>query len=73
MFGVRYRLPVVTRPQSTIVAVNLGGAVVPTAVSVYLLVVNPIWLPALAATAIVTLVVHRAARPVRGLGIAVPA
>ena len=72
-FGVRYRLPVVTRPRSTIVAVNLGGAVVPVVLSVYLLIVNPIWLPALAATAIVAVVVHRSARPVEGLGIAIPA
>jgi uncharacterized membrane protein len=70
---VRYRLPVVARPQKTILAVNLGGAVIPAVLCVYLLVVNPIWLPALAATAIVTLVVYRTARPVRGLGIAVPA
>lgn len=72
VFGVRYRLPVVARARSTIVAVNLGGAVVPGVLSVYLLIVNPIWLPALAATAIVTFVVHRVAHPVRGLGIAIP-
>ena len=73
VFGVRYRLPIVVRAQSTILAVNLGGAIVPAAISVYLLIVNPIRLPALAATAIVSMVVYRAARPVRGLGIAVPA
>ena len=65
VFGVRYRLPVVARPHSTILAVNFGGAIVPAALSGYLLVVNPIWLLALAATAIVTLIVYRAARPVR--------
>jgi uncharacterized membrane protein len=73
VFGVRYRLPIVAEPRTSILAVNLGGAVVPAALSIYLLIVNPIWLPALAATAIVALVVHRAARPVRGLGIAIPA
>jgi uncharacterized membrane protein len=72
-FGVRYRLPVVIRPRSKILAVNLGGAVIPALLSVYLLIVNAIWLPALAATAIVTAVVHRGARPVEGLGIAIPA
>ncbi len=46
----------------------LVGAILPRVLSVYLLDVDPILLPALAATAIVTLVVHRAARPVRGLG-----
>ena len=73
VFGVAYRLPVVARAQTTILAVNLGGAVVPGVLSVYLLVVNPICLPALAATGIVTVVDYRAARPVQGLGIAIPA
>jgi uncharacterized membrane protein len=73
VFGVRYRLPVVAEPRTTVLAVNLGGAVVPTALSVYLLAVNPIVLPALAATVIVAAVVYRAARPVPGLGIAIPA
>jgi uncharacterized membrane protein len=72
VFGVRYRLPVVAEPRSTVLAVNLGGAVVPAVLSIYLLVVNPILLPTLAATAIVTAAVYSAARPVHGLGIAIP-
>jgi uncharacterized membrane protein len=72
-FGVRYRMPVVHRATSTIVAVNLGGAAIPAALSLYLLVAGGIWWPALAATAIVSVVVHRLARPVPGLGIAIPA
>jgi uncharacterized membrane protein len=73
IFGIRYRMPLVRRATSTILAVNLGGAVIPAALSLYLLIANGIWWPALAATAIVTLVVHRVARPVPGLGIAIPA
>jgi uncharacterized membrane protein len=72
VFGVRYRVPVVRRPQPTILAVNVGGAIVPTAVSVLLLVRDGIWWQAAVAVAVVALIVWRIARPVRGLGIAVP-
>ena len=73
VFGIRYRMPVLRRPTSTIVAVNLGGAVIPAALSLYLLAAGGIWWRALAATAIVTVIVQRVARPVPGLGIAIPA
>jgi uncharacterized membrane protein len=73
-FGVRYVLPVVERGAGTVVAVNVGGAIVPVLVSCHLL-----WASAagglagpLLATALVTVAVHWAARPVPGLGIAVP-
>jgi uncharacterized membrane protein len=61
VFGIRYRIPVVRRPTSTIGAVNSADAVIPGAVSLYPLVAGGIWWPALAATAIVTAVVQRAA------------
>lgn len=73
VFGVRYRVPVVRRQQATILAVNLGGAVIPTGLSVYLLVKNDVWWQAAIAVAFVAAVVHAIARPVPGLGIAVPA
>ena len=72
VFGVRYRVPLVRRPSSTIIAVNLGGALIPTAVSLLLVVKNGIWWQAAAAVAIVAAAVHVLARPVPGLGIAVP-
>lgn len=54
-------------------AVNVGGALVPVLVSVYLLAHQPeALLQAMLATAIVALVVNRSARPIRGLGIATP-
>jgi uncharacterized membrane protein len=72
-FGVRYQVPVVDSHGSTIVAVNVGGAIVPVLIAVYLLIHFPgIGLPALIGTSIVTLVVHRFARPIPGLGIATP-
>ncbi|GAB4272482.1 MAG: hypothetical protein Kow0092_27540 [Deferrisomatales bacterium] len=57
---------------NTVLAVNLGGAVIPTALSLYVLgrAGNP--LGYLAATAAVTWIVHRLARPVPGFGISVP-
>ncbi|RMF85779.1 MAG: DUF1614 domain-containing protein, partial [Nitrospirae bacterium] len=73
-WGVRFVVPVPVRPQETVVAVNVGGALIPAAVALYLLLDHPgIALRALLATAAVALAVHRVARPVRGLGIATPA
>jgi uncharacterized membrane protein len=70
-FGMRFRAPRVDRHQ-TVLAINVGGAVIPVALCLYLLTRMP-WswsLPVL--VGLVTLVVNRLARPVRGLGIAVP-
>lgn len=72
-FGVRYRVPVVREATQTILAVNLGGALIPTGVSVLLLVKDDIWWQAALGVAIVAALVHMVARPVRGLGVAVPA
>lgn len=72
VFGVRYLVPVL-RSRSTVVAVNLGGALVPAALSVYLIAHDRLGWRAFAAVAVVGLLVHLVARPVPGLGIAVPA
>jgi len=60
------------RPRRITVAVNLGGAVIPSAVSVYLLVRTGLWWGGLFVIALVALVVHRFATPVRRVGIVVP-
>ncbi len=70
--GFRFRFPAVPVRQETVLAVNLGGAVIPTLVSLYLLGRAGSPWGYLAATAAVTWVVHRFARPVPGFGIAVP-
>jgi hypothetical protein len=54
------------------VAVNVGGAVIPTLMSIYLLVKRDLRVKGLVATAIVALVIHWMAEPISGLGIAVP-
>jgi uncharacterized membrane protein len=72
-FGVRYRVPTRYSTGSTIIAVNVGGAIVPVLISLYLLAQMPaIILPALIGVAIVTAIVHRFAMPVPGMGIATP-
>lgn len=55
-----------------VIAVNVGGAVIPTFFSLWLLMRTPL-LPALAGIAVIALVAKAVARPVPGVGIAMPA
>ncbi len=71
-FGMRYVVPVVEDWPRTVIAINVGGAVIPTLLSLYLVVKNGLWTPSLVAVAVVAAIVHALARPVRGVGIAVP-
>jgi uncharacterized membrane protein len=71
-FGMRYVVPWVQEWPRTLVAVNVGGAVIPVLLSVYLLLKNRITGSAALAVLVVTVVVHWMAEPVRGVGIAVP-
>jgi len=71
-FGIRYVVPVEVEWPGTVIALNVGGAVIPTLLSLYLLVKNQLWVRGLLATAGVALVCHLLAHPVRGLGIAEP-
>jgi uncharacterized membrane protein len=71
-FGIRHMIPIVTQWTGTVVAVNLGGAVIPSLLSIYLTVKNRLYVPAIVGVAIVTVIVHLMASPVRGVGIAVP-
>jgi uncharacterized membrane protein len=71
-FGVRYVIPEVRERPGTVIAVNVGGALIPALLSVYLLVQNRLYLRGLLAVFVVAAAVHFMARPVRGLGITVP-
>ncbi len=71
-FGMQYAVPVVVHWPGTVIAVNVGGAVIPTLMSIYLLITRRLWVKGAIATAIVALVLHWLADPVRGVGIAVP-
>jgi uncharacterized membrane protein len=71
-YGMRYIVPLVSTWSGTVVAVNVGGAVIPTLMSIYLVMRYQLLLSAIVATAAVTFVIHMLATPVPGLGIAVP-
>jgi uncharacterized membrane protein len=71
-FGMRYVVPVFVASPGTILAVNVGGAVIPALMSAYLVIRYQLWLKAMLATAAIAIVVHAMATPVPGIGIAVP-
>jgi uncharacterized membrane protein len=74
--GLTYRVPKVSYQEAyTQLAVNVGGALIPTAMSVYLLTISAssIVLLSLIGIAIVTAVTYFVARPVKGVGIVTPA
>lgn len=75
VFGVSYRVPVrkIVRNE-TVLAVNVGGAIIPVLISAYLLTKFPSSL-LVAGIGILTVafITHSVARPIRGIGIATPA
>jgi len=75
VFGLYYRIPQVSyREISTVIAVNLGGAVIPVLVSAYLLAghLGLLW-EAVAGSLVTAILVHLMARKVKGAGIVTPA
>jgi len=71
-FGVPYVVPLVRQAPATLLAVNVGGAVIPAALSLYLILKNRLFSLSLVGVAIVAVVCHLLARPVPNLGIAEP-
>jgi uncharacterized membrane protein len=71
-FGMRYVVPVVVRWPGTVLAVNVGGAVIPTLMSAYLVMRYQLWFKAALAVIAIAFIIHTMATPVRGIGIAVP-
>ncbi len=71
-FGMIYMVPEVVDWPGTIVAVNVGGAIIPVALSFYVLAARRLWFRGALAVLGVTLVSHLLARPVPGVGVAVP-
>jgi|SRR5271165_923249 len=71
-FGMEYILPTEVDWPGTIIAINLGGAVIPILLSFYLLAQNRIWVPAIIATVVVSAVCFSVATPVPGAGITIP-
>jgi uncharacterized membrane protein len=70
-FGMRHIIPVWKRKE-TLLAVNFGGAVIPTLLSAYLLLKTGLWWKAAIATAAMAFLTHRLAKPIEGVGIALP-
>jgi uncharacterized membrane protein len=71
-FGMQYVVPAVQNWPGTEIAINVGGAVIPIIMSIYLLAKHEIWGKGLIATAIIAVIIHWMATPVQGVGIAVP-
>jgi uncharacterized membrane protein len=71
-YGMRFQPPPWRNRHEMVLAVNLGGAIIPTCLSIYLLAhaENPFRM--LLALTAVTYIVYRLARPIPGLGIATP-
>jgi len=70
--GMRYAVPIVVNWPGTVIAVNVGGAIIPAGVSLYLLNKTGSWGLGVVATASVAAVCHMVAHPVRGVGIGIP-
>jgi uncharacterized membrane protein len=73
-FGWRFRIPSTRYQNETLIAVNLGGALIPTAISLYIVLSKPnLLIQNIFAVTVVSFAVHLIARPVRGVGIVTPA
>ena len=67
-FGIQYVIPKIHSRQKTTIAVNVGGAIIPTLLSLYLLVKNGIYIVSFIGVAIAAIIIHRMARPTPGAG-----
>jgi uncharacterized membrane protein len=72
-YGMQYVIPTVVDWPGTVIAVNVGGGLVPVILSISLIEKKRLYLRSLLAVAIVAAVVHHLATPVTGVGIVVPA
>lgn len=71
-YGMRYVVPLVVASPGTVLAVNVGGAIIPTLMSTYLVIRYQLWIKAALAIVAMALIIHSMATPVHGIGIAVP-
>jgi uncharacterized membrane protein len=71
-YGMRYVVPQVVQWPGTVLAVNVGGALIPAVMSTYLVLRYQLWVKAAIAVAVIAAVIHAMATPVEGVGIAVP-
>jgi uncharacterized membrane protein len=71
-YGMRYMIPKVVDWPKTVIAVNLGGAVIPVFLSLYIMVKKRLFGRSILGVAIVAAACHFMAHPVPGVGIAEP-
>jgi uncharacterized membrane protein len=71
-FGMRYVVPVLVDWPGTMIALNVGGALIPALLSIYLLDRNRLWGAGVVAIACVAVICHMMATPVQGAGIELP-
>jgi uncharacterized membrane protein len=71
-FGRAFLVPESIHASTTVVAINVGGALIPVLLSGYLVIRTRMYRPMLLGTAAVAAVVNRLAEVVPGVGIAVP-
>jgi uncharacterized membrane protein len=71
-WGIRYLVPVYKQFPRTVVAINVGGALIPTMLSIYFIFKHQIYGSAALGVAAVTAVVHALAQPIPQMGISVP-
>ncbi len=72
LFGMQYVVPSVVDHQRTIIAVNVGGAVIPVLLCTYLLARYGANRRLLLALGVVTVATHLLAQPVAGVGVTLP-
>lgn len=71
-YGMKYVIPIIVNEPGTVIAINVGGALLPILLSIYLLIKNKLYLTSALGIAVVATAVHLLATPVPGTGIAVP-
>ena len=71
-FGRAYVVPEIVQQGATVIAINVGGALIPILVSIYLALRTRMYWRMLAGVVIVALIVNRLAQIVPGVGIVVP-
>jgi uncharacterized membrane protein len=72
LHGIPYAVPDALHAGVTVVAINVGGALIPALLSIYLFFRVPLRARMTIGTVIVAVVVHQLARVVPGVGVAVP-
>lgn len=68
---ITYLIPV-WKKKVTVLAINIGGTLIFTLVSCYLLIKSGLYFKALLATLLITVICYKLAKPISGIGIALP-